>query len=205
MSQRKSKIMRRGRRKAFGRACKAQNVSKGGRHTGKLKKDNRMKFSKQKTAGIFVGAGALALIAVAAMAEGNGRGFKGQGHERPTFEMLDADGDGSVTVGEIKDRAAAEFAAKDGNGDGSLDADELVAAMAENAKKRFEKMIEWRDTDGDGALSQAELGMGNGARMFERLDADEDGAISAEEFEKAAQMRGGHGGKGKGKNGRHGG
>ena len=166
-----------------------------------------MKFSTQKTAGIFIGAGALALIAVTAMAESNGRGFKGQDRERPTFEMLDADSDGNITVAEMKAHAAAEFAAKDANGDGNLSAEEMVAAMSDRAQERLERMIEWRDTDGNGVLSQTELSLDNGERMFERADADNDGAISAEEFEQVAEKRGGHGGKGKGKGkgARHGG
>ena len=52
------------------------------------------------------------------------------------------------------------------------------------------------DTDGDGAVSQAEMtafaqmrAAERAARMFTRLDADADGLISAAEFEAAKERR----------------
>ena len=154
---------------------------------------------------------ALSALAVAtilpamSIAQSMGDGARGD-RERPTFETLDTDGDGTVTVAEFQARGAAHFGEADTNGDGVLSAEELTAAAtaraAERAVENVTKMIEWRDTDGDGALSQAEMAGNNGQRMFDRLDADGDGAISAEEFEQASNERG-RGGEGRG--GKHGG
>ena len=136
--------------------------------------------------------GSLAVAAVAGLALGvanadsRGAGPMGGMGERPSFTELDSDGDGSITIAEVKARSTARFAESDTDGDGKLTAEEMTAAMAarsaERAASRMAQMIEWRDTDGDGALSEAEMPGDSGQRMFMMLDADEDGAISAEEF-----------------------
>ena len=157
-----------------------------------------------KTKSVIMSA-SLAAIAAAALltapAFAQPGGMRGD-RERPTFAELDADGDGSVTIAEMKAQATAKFAERDANGDGVLSSEELVAGMMERAAEGAGRMIEWRDTDGDGSLSQAELGGGFGQQMFARLDADNDGSVSAEEFETAAE-RGGLRGKGKARGGRH--
>lgn len=144
--------------------------------------------------------GSLAAAAVAGLAFGvanadsRGAGPMGGMGERPSFTELDADGDGSITIAEVKARSAAHFAESDTNGDGKLSADELTAAVAARAAERaaagMARMIEWRDTDGDGMLSEAEMSDTAGSRMFARLDANDDGVISAEEFA-AMEGRGG--------------
>lgn len=147
------------------------------------------------------------LIALGLAAEAQARGPQA---ERPTFEQIDADGDGSVTQAELDGfrtgRAAARFAAMDADGDGSVTAAELAAG---DAARRADRMIERLNSDGDGALSQAELEAREGrgrhgrgrmhrrgdahgqmgghdadrhAAMFARVDADGDGAIDAAEW-----------------------
>ena len=143
--------------------------------------------------------GSLAVAAVAGLAFGvanadsRGAGPMGAMGERPTFQELDSDGDGGITIAEVKARSAARFAENDTNGDGKLSAEELTAAVAARAAERaaagMARMIEWRDSDGDGMLSQAEMADDAGSRMFMRLDANDDGTISAEEFA-AMQERG---------------
>jgi hypothetical protein len=134
------------------------------------------------------------MIAVPVIAQSRDHARMGVPENRPSFEELDTNSDGSVTVAEIKAHMAARFAQQDANGDGVLSSDEMVAAMAAKMAERMaqgvDRMIEWRDTDGDGALSQAEMGGGKGERMFEHADADGDGAISADEFEKAGKRTG---------------
>ena len=159
----------------------------------------------------------LAIGAAIADSRGAGpMGGRGGMDERPSFTELDTDGDGNVTIAEMRARSAARFAEADTDGDGKLTSEELVAAAsartAERAAARMGRMIEWRDTDGDGMLSLAEMGGDAGPKMFERLDADDDGMISEEEFS-AMQERGkmgrgreghgerdGHGKRGKGMN-----
>lgn len=148
--------------------------------------------------------GAAALIAGSAIAEGMGHGAKwqrgmGGEMERPSFETLDADGDGKITVAEVRAHGSIKFSELDSDGDGLVSAEEMSAAAGKRAEGRasmmIAKMIEWRDTDGDGMLSQAELGGGIGEKIFMHLDGDEDGAISPEEYAKL-EMRGKHGGQG---------
>lgn len=148
-------------------------------------------------------AGAMALaIGLAApslgLAQGlggmHGPGQMGLGRgEPPSFEQLDADGDGSITVEEFKAQAQSRFAEADTNGDGVLTADEMKArAMArfeERLNEMIARMIEWRDVDGDGALSLAEMQNDNGQRMFMAIDRNKDGVISKDEFDEAARMR----------------
>lgn len=140
-----------------------------------------------------VGISAAALIAVPVYAGNHGQGPMGSHGERPSFDTLDADGDGSITIAELKSRSADQFGEQDINGDGILTAEELTTAITErarqNAEVKVERLIQWRDTDGDGALSQTELGGNMGERMFGRLDANNDGAISKEEYETAAKLR----------------
>jgi len=154
---------------------------------------------------IALGATATALF-VSAGAYAKGQGMMAQ--QRPSFAELDSDGDGSLSTAEIQARADARFAAMDSNGDGVISADENAAAMAqkaaERAEMRFARLLEWRDADGDGALSQLEMGDNRAERVFSRADANSDGMISAEEYEQALE-RGPRGGQKRGPGHRQGG
>jgi Ca2+-binding EF-hand superfamily protein len=132
--------------------------------------------------------GALTLGAVNADSRGAGPmgGPMGGMAERPSFEELDTDGDGNITIAEMRARAAARFGEADTNGDGKLTSEELVAAAAAQAAERaataMARMIQWRDVDGDGMLSLGEMAGDAGPMIFMRLDGNDDGMISAEEF-----------------------
>lgn len=126
-----------------------------------------------------------------------------RGGERASFEDLDANADGEVSLAEIQAHGAARFAEADADGDGALSAEEMLAQADARREGRIERMIERLDENGDGLLQQAELEAARQGRrgpdpaaMFERLDADESGGISQEEFETAREARGGgrHGG-----------
>jgi len=126
----------------------------------------------------------------------------------PDFAELDADGNGQLTPAEMRAHAAARFAVADSDANGTLSAEELTAAaaarQAERAGRRTDRMIEWMDADGDGALSPAEMPRRGSARMFARADANDDGALSAEEFAEARMHRRGNGqGHGEGRKSRN--
>ncbi len=157
-------------------------------------------------AGLFLTAAAVPL---AAQGPGGPGGHDGEGRH-PTFEMLDADGDGKVTQAEIAAFRAGRFAEVDTNGDGVVTLEEFTAQAVARATERAAEMFARLDADGDGALSRdalearGALGPVDEGRMFARLDADGDGAVSLEEFEamkeRRAEMhrhreggRGGHG------------
>lgn len=135
---------------------------------------------------------------------------EGRMNKRPSFEQLDANSDGKVTLEELQGFAQTQmqerFATVDANGDGQLSKDELMAQGTQKAERRADKMIERLDANEDGVLSQAELeeagkhrrgGADRMEKMFDRADADDDGALTAEEFDEMKGKRGKKGKKGK--------
>jgi hypothetical protein len=74
---------------------------------------------------------------------------------------------------------------------------------AARAEAMAGRMIEARDSDGDGALSPEELAPEKGfGRMIDRFDTDDDNAISAAEFDEAkAEISDRRGKRGFGKRG----
>jgi len=145
-------------------------------------------MNKVSLAGIItaVTIGAVGITAAAPVfARGGDQGPRGP---RINFEEVDTNADGLITQEEMAEHRAARFAAQDSNGDGFLTSEELAAAVIEQAKKksqnRVERMLEHRDTDGDGQLSMAELtpDEARANKFFERLDSNGDGAVSADEL-----------------------
>lgn len=141
-------------------------------------------------AGLTLAAMAAAGVSTAAMARPEGP--RPPHHAFPDFAELDTDGNGSVTMEELRARRVAEVEGLDANGDGLISAEELanaeIARMTERANDRAAKMVERMDTNGDGLLSAAELAVpagGPGEHFFERIDADGDGAITQAEVDAA--------------------
>lgn len=134
------------------------------------------------------------------LADRGPRGAEGPRGPQINFAELDADGNGQVTPQEARAHAAARFDAADSDGNGVLSAEEMAARIGdrardeamERAQSRLDRMIQWRDTDGDGGLSLDEMGQGDSARMFQRLDRDGDGAVSEEEFAALSKRGGEH-------------
>ncbi len=111
---------------------------------------------------------------------------KGGGHgPRASFEALDTDSSGELTVAELQAASVARFEQADANGDGFLSADEITRKDSDRAAKRVARMIEKRDANGDGQLSLEEMQPSEDrlAKRLARLDTDGNGAISQEEFE----------------------
>lgn len=134
---------------------------------------------------ILVGTGAQGI----AQAMGGGMGMMGMGGDgmRPDFQELDADGDGRLTRAEMEKYRQARFAKADTDGDGKLSRAEIDAQIAARQaamrERMLDRMIGWRDVDGDGMLSPDEMRADRGLRMFAGMDADRDGTISADEFD----------------------
>lgn len=142
----------------------------------------------------------IAAIAAGLVLTGLDASAAGRGHDRQTFDFatLDTDQSGTLTVAEIEAAGAARFAAMDTDGNGGLSAAELAAAREGAKEKRIAKMIERMDESEDGELQADELWqrVPDAERMISRFDTDEDGEISKEEFDAAAEKRGGRrGGK----------
>jgi Ca2+-binding EF-hand superfamily protein len=138
-----------------------------------------------------------ALLGTAALADKGGMGMGG-GEGRGTmliemFDTIDADMDGKLSYAELEAHRKAEFTAADTNGDGALSAEELsarqLARFQAKLAERTQAMLDNMDNDGNGSLSEDELGEGPGMRNFARIDTDNDGAITKEEAEAAMQHR----------------
>lgn len=143
----------------------------------------------------------VAILATASFAQQEPRGMMFP------FEAADADKDGKVTEAELDALRAAEAKAMDSNGDGKLTVEELTAAhlarMTARATEMATRRVEAQDTDGDMALSAAELASRPmPAMLFGRADADNDGAVTEAELEAMhAEMGERHG---ENRDGRHG-
>jgi Ca2+-binding EF-hand superfamily protein len=149
-----------------------------------------------------------ALMGSAALAEqgdmgiGMGGPGEGRGGDRGAmlaemFDSIDADKDGKLTYAEMEAHRKAEFDAADTNKDGALSADELsaraLAKFQEKLAERTQGMLDTMDNDGNGSLSQDEMGEGPGMRNFARIDADNDGAITKDEIKAGMQRHKKHG------------
>ncbi|MEC7760823.1 MAG: EF-hand domain-containing protein [Pseudomonadota bacterium] len=132
-----------------------------------------------------------------------------------SFAELDANGDGSLTAEDAAQRAAERFSEADADGDGSVTLQELTDAGVARFEERYQArvnaaapgqvpgrpsdaqvlaqaermasgLLRRADTDGDGAISEAEMQAMPGLdRMIARADTDGDGAVSEAEFNAA--------------------
>lgn len=182
---------------------------------------------KTAATAIALGLGAaLTLTSTAAVAFGGKDGDRGPmgrkgGFMQMEFADVDLDKNGQITVEDLQAAAKARFDTADANGDGALTLDELKAqaekrmaermaskgdGKGERKGKMFEKRMGWKlddmlakkDADGNGSLSFDEMSpdVAKLERMIDRFDTDDDNAISAAEFDAAQKemfMR--HGGK----------
>ncbi|MFZ1511855.1 MAG: histidine kinase [Tabrizicola sp.] len=133
-----------------------------------------------------------ALLGTAALAQKGEMGMGGPGEGRGAmltemFDTMDADKDGKLTYAEMEAHRKVEFAAADTNGDGVLSPEELsaraLARFQEKLGERTQGMLDTMDNDGNGSLSEAEMGEGPGMRNFARIDADNDGFVTRDEIQ----------------------
>lgn len=101
---------------------------------------------------------------------------------------LDADGDGLVSFDEFRMPGTRMLRRLDTDGNGSISHEEVQAhrreiqarraERAEERAARMDRMFDSMDTDGDGAVTAAEMRRG----AFDRMDSNHDGYLSGEEF-----------------------
>lgn len=138
---------------------------------------------------------ALTLLATAAQAGGYS-GVPAAGFETRFVAGWDADGDGVVTLAEIRRFPAEVFARFDRDGDGLLDPHETARfdahrqgdlravggrSRAEIARMAGGVTLKRNDIDGNGRISPAEFRLG-GADWLALLDRDGNGKVTAVDF-----------------------
>lgn len=97
-----------------------------------------------------------------------------------TFSLLDTDGDGKISLAEIRAEQARLIAAADLNGDGKLSVDEFRRRGWWFQKLQTTTLFDLMDADGDQSLSPEEIANPS-ARWFKRYDKDTDGGVTVEE------------------------
>ena len=131
---------------------------------------------KRTTLMAAVGSAALGVSTIMVMA--NTRG--------PDFSILDANGNGELTLQEMQASALDRFGTADTDGDGFLSGAELEAHAKAVVARRSQRMLKRMDVNLDGKLSLSEMqGHRDPARIFDRMDVDNSGTLSRKEFEEA--------------------
>jgi Ca2+-binding EF-hand superfamily protein len=125
-------------------------------------------------AAFLIGAPAIAQSADNAMKDGDDASVS------RTFSLLDTDGDGKISLAEIRAEQARLIAAADLNGDGKLSVDEFRRRGWWFQKLQTTTLFDLMDADGDRSLTAEEIANPS-ARWFKRYDKDADGGVTAEE------------------------
>ncbi|HHZ07259.1 MAG TPA: acid-shock protein [Rhizobiales bacterium] len=128
-----------------------------------------------------VAAAFLALAGFAAAAQAAEENRRGDGPRSVArFEAADADANGEITFEEFAEAINRRLV--DADGDGKMTVGEIADAIARmRAERMAQRMIERFDTDGDGALTKAEV-ESRQRKMFALLDRNDDGKIVRDEM-----------------------
>jgi Ca2+-binding EF-hand superfamily protein len=107
-----------------------------------------------------------------------------------SFDKLDADHNGTLTVSEFQPKAERRFMRLDSNKDGQVSTAEIDAELQKALVKRRNRILEGLDSDGNGSVSKEELDSYIKA-LIQGADANSDGGVSLDEARKfkVAKMR----------------
>ena len=83
---------------------------------------------------------ATAIALTVAMSAGAAFADHHEGHDESTFQMLDTNGDGMISVAEWGDKDAVKFTQIDTNGDGNISKEEMAASMHKKAEEKVEEV-----------------------------------------------------------------
>lgn len=111
-------------------------------------------------------------------------GPDGPGGPRATmrFERMDVDDSGDVSFEEFSAMMQSRIGDADANKDGKMTVDEIASAIERmRAERMARRLIERFDTDGDGALTTAEI-QSRQKKMFALMDRNDDGKIEKDEM-----------------------
>jgi len=120
--------------------------------------------------------------AYAAGPDTDGPGEPGGSRTMMRFERMDVDDSGDVTFEEFSAMMQSRIGDADANKDGKMTVDEIAAEIERmRAERMARRLIERFDTDGDGALTAAEI-QSRQKKMFALMDRNDDGKIEKGEM-----------------------
>ncbi len=110
-----------------------------------------------------------------------GPGMMGGRGGMAMFEALDTDGDGRIDTEEARAAMQDRLAAHDTDDDGSLSLQEFQAPHVEMMRPMMVDHFQFFDDDGDGEVTADELGRPF-ARMMQWMDTNGDGALGPDDM-----------------------